>query len=261
MKKHIHNPYKVNWKMYGLIGGISIFAMVAAVVQNNVTHDLISDIIKNLAFGCVASTLVALLIEIGNIKEKNEKSDSIYDSVYCDLKCQILWYVETWASLCAVAYKDNDYYNERHTWTEWYTLTKNNFAKCDEPRQKQLMYFFTTQLMIGVEGIEKALRQIDRQRYILSINEIYDDELEKILKDYRFEFDAAKMTLTTDPTKNDFWGAFDAITQDLSRYIYNWVDIRYYNYYKFKPYDSPMDKTELLRAIRESEKAIDNIVQ
>ena len=91
--------------MYGLIGGISIFAMVAAVVQNNVTHDLISDIIKNLAFGCVASTLVALLIEIGNIKEKNEKSDSIYDSVYCDLKCQILWYVETWASLCAVAYR------------------------------------------------------------------------------------------------------------------------------------------------------------
>ena len=43
--------------------------------------------------------------------------------------------------------------------------------------------------------------------------------------------------------------------------ICNWVDIRYYNYYKFKPYDFPMDKTELLRAIRESEKAIDNIVQ
>ena len=242
--------------MYGLIGGISIFAMVAAVVQNNVTHDLISDIIKNLAFGCVASTLVALLIEIGNIKEKNEKSDSIYDSVYCDLKCQILWYVETWASLCAVAYKDNDYYNERHTWTEWYTLTKNNFAKCDELRQKQLMHFFTSQLMIGVEGIEKALRQIDRQRYILSINEIYDYELGNILKDYQFEFDAVKMTLTTDPIKGDFWGSFDAITQDLSRYIYDWVDIRYYNYYRFKPRDFQIDKAELARAILESEMEI-----
>ena len=32
---------------------------------------LISDIVKNLAFGCVASTIVALLIEIGNIKEQN----------------------------------------------------------------------------------------------------------------------------------------------------------------------------------------------
>ena len=199
MKKHIHNPYKVNWKMYGLIGGISILVMVAAVVQNNATHDLISDVIKNLAFGCVASILVALLIEIGNIKEKNEKSNSIYDSVYCDLKYQILWYVETWASLCAVAYKDKDYFKERHTWTEWYTITKNNFAECDEPHQKQLIQFFTNQLIIGVEGIEQALRQIDSQHYILNINEIYNAELEKILKDYRFEFDAAKMTLTTDP--------------------------------------------------------------
>ena len=67
--------------MYGLIGGISVFVMIVAAVQNNATNDLISDIVKNLAFGCVASTLVALLIEIGNIKEKNEKSDSIYDSV------------------------------------------------------------------------------------------------------------------------------------------------------------------------------------
>ena len=115
--------------------------------------------------------------------------------------------------------------------------------------------------MMDIEGIEQALRQIDSQRYILNINEIYNDGLEKILKDYRFEFDAAKMTLTTDPTKNDFWGAFDAITQDLSRYIYNWVDIRYYNYYKFKPHDFPIDKTELIRAILESEKATDNAVQ
>ena len=242
--------------MYGLIGGISVFVMIAAAVQNNATNDLISDIVKNLALGCVASTLVALLIEIGDVKEKNEKSNSFYDSVYCDLKCQIQWYVKTWASLCAVAYKDNDYFNERHTWTDWYTLTKNNFAKCDEARQKQLMRFFTNQLIIGIEGIEKALRQIDRQRYILNINEIYDDELEKILKDYQFEFDAAKMTLTTDPTKNDFWRTFDAMTQDLSHYIYDWVDIRYYNYYKFKPYDFQIDKVELAQAILESEKEI-----
>lgn len=261
MQKHIHNPYKVNWKMYGLIGGISILVMIVAVVQNNTSHDLISDIVKNLAFGCVASTLVALLIEIGNVKEKNEKSNSIYDSIYRDLKCQILWYVETWASLCAIAYKDKDYSKERHTWTEWYSITKNNFAECDESRQKQLMHFFTNQLMICIEGIEQALRQIDSQHYILNINEIYNDELEKIFRDYRFEFDAAKMTLTTDPTKNDFWSTFDAITQDLSRYIYNWVDIRYYNYYKFKFHEFSLDKTELIRATLESEKATDNIVQ
>lgn len=55
--------------MYGLIGGISVLIMIIAVICNENTDSLISDIVKNLAFGCVASTIVALLIEIGNIKE------------------------------------------------------------------------------------------------------------------------------------------------------------------------------------------------
>lgn len=60
--------------MYGLIGGISVLIMIIAVIWNDITHSLILDIAKNLAFGCVASTLVALLIEVGNIKKKNEKA-------------------------------------------------------------------------------------------------------------------------------------------------------------------------------------------
>ena len=52
MKKHILNPYKVNWKMYGLIGGISVLVMIFAVSWNNDTNSSISDVIKNLAFGC-----------------------------------------------------------------------------------------------------------------------------------------------------------------------------------------------------------------
>ena len=53
--------------------------------------------------------------------------------------------------------------------------------------------------------------------------------------------------------KNDFWSSFDAIKQDLEKYIYNWVDIRYYNYCKFKPYNFLGDKIEIMRAIQESE--------
>ena len=70
MKRHINNPYKVNWMLYSLIGGISVLIMIVAVIWNNCTHDVISDVVKNLALGCVASTIVALLIEIGNVKEK-----------------------------------------------------------------------------------------------------------------------------------------------------------------------------------------------
>lgn len=254
MKKHIKNPYKVNWKMYGLIGGISALIMIIAVIRNDSAPSLFLDVVKNLAFGCVASTLVALLIEVGNIKEKNEKANSVYDAVYIDLKCQIMWYVETWARLCSVAYKDKDYRKEKHTWIEWYEITKSKFAKCDAERQEELMHFFNEQLLDSINGIEKALKQIDMQQYILNINGIYDESLKRILKDYSFEFHAAKVTVERDCDKDDFWSYFDAIKTDLVKYIHNWVDIRYYNYYRFEPFNFNDDTTEIIRAVQESEK-------
>ena len=255
MKRHINNPYKMNWKMYGLIGGISVLIMIIAVIWDDFTGSLISDIVKNLAFGCVASTLVALLIEIGNIKEKNEKANSVYDAVYIDLKCQIMCFVETWACLCSVAYKDEDYHQEKHTWIEWYEITKSKFKECDDNRQAELMHFFNERLILRIDGIERALKQINNQQYILNINGIYDENLGKILADYSFEFYAAKSTLGRDCDKDDFWRSFDAIKQDLVNYINNWVDIRYYNYCKFKPYHFFDDESEIICAILESEKS------
>ena len=32
MKRHINSPYKMNWKMYGLIGGISVLIMIIALI-------------------------------------------------------------------------------------------------------------------------------------------------------------------------------------------------------------------------------------
>lgn len=241
--------------MYGLIGGISVLAMVIAVFWNDTTGSLISDIVKNLSYGCVASTLVALLIEVGNIKEKNEKANSVYDAVYANLKFQIMLYVETWASLCSIAYKDKDYRQEKHTWIEWYEIAKSNFAQCDDSRQAELMHFFNEQLMHSIDGIERALKHIDSEQYILNINGIYDKKLRNILADYSFEFYAAKLTLGRDFSKDDYWKSFDAIKQDLVNYIYNWVDIRYYNYCRFKPDSFYSDESEIKRAILESEKS------
>lgn len=241
--------------MYNLIGGISVLIMVIAVICNDMTNSFFSDIIKNLAFGCVASTSVALLIEIGNTKEKNDKVNRVYDAVYTDLQGQIMWYVKTWARLCSVSFKDEDYCKEKHTWIEWYELTKNKFIECDNDRQVELMHFFNEQLMVSIDGIEKALKQIENQQYILNISEIYDENIRKVLADYRCEFDAAKFTLEREYDKNDFWRSFDAIKQDLVNYIYNWIDIRYYDYYKFRPHDFYDDKTEIENAISESEKS------
>ena len=254
MKRHINNPYKMNWKMYSLIGGISLLVMVTAVIWNDITGSIISDIFKNLGFGCVASTVVASLVEFGNIKEKNERANSIYDAVYIDLKDEILWYLKTWARLCCTAYKDKDYYQEKHTWIEWYEITKNKFAECDSNRQMELIDLFSKELMTSIEGIEKIIKQIDGQHYILNINGLYDENIKVILTDYRFEFSAAKLILEKNHNTNDgLWRSLDAIKQDLIKYIDNWVDIRYYNYYRFNPHSFFDNKTDIVCAILESE--------
>lgn len=66
------------------------------------------------------------------------------------------------------------------------------------------MQFFTEQLMDSIEGIEKSLKQIDSQQYILNINGIYDEGLREILGDYSFEFYVAKLTLGREYDKTDF---------------------------------------------------------
>ena len=258
MKRHIENPYTVNWKMYGLIGGISIFIMIVSVIQNYSSHGLVSDIIKNLSLGCVASAIVALLIEIGNIRDKNEKANNIYDAVYGDLRLQILWYLKTWARFCKVAYKDQDYSMEKHTWIEWYEIAKTKFISCDDSVKYGIGSFLKEELIYNIEGVERALRQINNQEYILSISCLYNENLRSILDDFNFEFTAAKSILKsyddTDYNTENFWSSFDAIKNDLIKYISNWSDIKYYNYLKFKPFDRNFDKTEIIKAVMESEK-------
>ena len=255
LKKQIHNPYKVNWKLYGLIGAVSVLTMIVAVERNVATSSIASDIIKNLAFGCVASTLVAWLIEIGNIKEKNENVNNLYTMVYADLKSRIRWYLHTWVRLCSFAYNDGNYQSEKHTWTEWYELTKNRFLDCDANTQTELIHFFRDQLTESVDGALKVIRQVVNQKHLLNINGLYDVNLREILADFDFEFDAAKKTLNRDCDASVFWSSFDAINQDLENYIHNWVDIRYYNYYKFELSDFLGSVTETLRAIQESKQA------
>ena len=112
------------------------------------------------------------------------------------------------------------------------------------------MSFFSRQLRERIDGIEKAIAQIDNQQYILKINEVYDESLRFILEDYRFEFDAARLTLEGRLDSDSFWQSFDAINKDLVNYIGNWIDIKYYNYCKFRPCSFYEDLAEVKRAIK-----------
>ena len=106
----------------------------------------------------------------------------------------------------------------------------------------------------NLDVIEKSIDYINKQQFILSINELYDENLKSIIENFKFECYGAKSFLKINFNSEKFWKSFDAINEDLKKYIYSWTDIQYYNYYKFKPFDILTNKSDIRTAIIESKK-------
>ena len=255
MKKQIKNPNKLNWKMYIIIILCLTVSMIIVVCWDSRVGSTVSAVFENLTLGALASALVALFIEIGNVNDKNIKSNSVYDAVYGALKFQIAQYASIWAEVCAVAYKDKDYELKKYTWLEWYALTKTNFYACDEAKKIELIDFFKGRLLYSLTNLEQEISQINSQKYILTIHDVLNDDMKKILGDLHFEFQNAKFRLDLENELDieRFWNLFDAINEDIRRYINNCVDIGFYNYLKFSPYKFGYDSNEIIEAILKSE--------
>ena len=70
---------------------------------------------------------------------------------------------------------------------EWYEITKSNFAECEPAKQERLMRFFKEQLSDYISQVEQALMRLESQQYILCINELYDNDLKKIIADCKMK--------------------------------------------------------------------------
>ena len=73
MDKHINNLNKMNWEIYVRIGVVSIAIMVLTFVLCGIVDNTVLDVFRNLAYDSIASTLVAALIELQNIRKKTKK--------------------------------------------------------------------------------------------------------------------------------------------------------------------------------------------
>jgi hypothetical protein len=239
MKRTISNPYKVQHKMYLLIIGLSLTALILSLIIpacKTAPIDISLEVLKNLSYGCIASTTVAWILDHVNIKSANRKANETYDAIYADLKVNIAFFIGTWAELCAVSFKEKDYYAEFHSWKKWYSIVKENYDNLTLERQKDLLGFFRNRLLQSTQYVNRSIEKIASQTYILSINDVMDSNLRSIISDFRFEFNALDSTLSYDNYDKYFWDHMEAIVNDLSNYIEAWVDIDCYNQIEFKPY-------------------------
>ena len=249
MKRTIEKPNKVNHKIYICL--ISLFSgtlMFSFFISAGICSTL-SDIIKNLSYGCVASTVVAWIIDCATTRNLNRKANSIYDAVYGELKFHIGAFIGTWAELCVVSFKEKDYQEEKHTWNDWFKIVKENYDKCTPERQAHLLNFFYRQLTEAEKAVNKSIDYLQSQRYMLTLSDVMNDAMDRILSDFRFEFYALDLDLSRKDTPEMFWSHMDAITSDLLRYIQNWPDIRYYNHLLFRPHNFFQNTNDLLAAV------------
>lgn len=257
VKRTITNPHKVNHKLYILLVFFSLMTLFASLIIENTQDSNVvntfADIIKNLSYGCIASTIIAWIIDLVHTKNLNKTANTIYDSIYGDLQFHIGVFVATWAELCAAAFIEKNYYEEKNTWVTWYEITKCNYNKCEPDRQVSLLDFFYKQLSQAEKEVTKSLEYLQSQRYMLTMNNAMNEEIESILSDFRFEFYALHLDLSRRDDPETFWMHMDAITKDLVKYIGNWSDIHYYNVLLFKPHGFFSDLKERINTVLISE--------
>lgn len=256
MKRTITDPHKVNHKMYVILMALSFLTLWGSILIPTDCCRLLSscaEVIKNLSYGCIASTGVAWIIDCNNTKSANKKANAIYDSMYFELKFQISSYISLWAELCDISFKDRDYSSEKNTWDGWYRTVKSNFEKATPERQDHLLSFFRKQLVEEVKAVNKAIEKLQSQRPLLTLNDAMNSDMDRILSDFQFEFHALDLDLSREDTPEYFWLHMEATTSDLMRYIDNWADIRYYNFLIFSPRQFFQKTPELIAAVLLSE--------
>ena len=192
---------------------------------------------------------MAWLLEIFNVREKNQKIGQVYEIVYAELKYRILSYIQTWGEFYVTSSKCDE--KEKHTWLEWYRLCKELFETEDPKKQDELLNFFISEVKEVVEKVNETLYKFQQQEYVLTIGDIYDKNLRKIIEDYRFEFYAASLVLKRkNIKKEEFWRNMDAINDDMKKYIENWNDIQYYNIVQLIPYHTMDNIKEMEKMMR-----------
>ena len=83
MKKNCNKPYNVNHRLYiclTILFTITLF--ISLCMPDDNWYQNIHDILNNLSYGCIASVVVAWLIDCANVNNQNKKSAAIYNLVF-----------------------------------------------------------------------------------------------------------------------------------------------------------------------------------
>ncbi len=255
-RRQIYNPAKVSYRLYVFLIGGSILLMVFGFIC---LEGIFSDIIKNLSYGLLSSSIGALLIEFSNVRDKNRKSNQIYDLVYTDLKKRIAWYLFNWASEYSLFYYKDESgveieFKENLTWWEWHRLFIEKITVLKDIHLQETVLIDTLEDQIrNIKDVEEAIHKIEMQNSVLMFNGIADDTLNDVILCTGRYFNQARRSVECAYQKvmrhsknenkkaqhikeaiEEFSQGMDILQNNLKICISRWIDIAHYNDIKFR---------------------------
>lgn len=252
MKKIIEKPYKINWKLYIVLITISLSFIFLGFNCTFYNNSNFWEVVKNIGFGCLASTIVAFIVEVSNVNDKNIELSKLYEATYVDLKSAILRYIQIWSEICYLIEDQKKYKEEKKKWNEWYDIAKILYFSSSEEKKQRIKNFIAEgSLNFILNEINRKVDFLLSQKPLLSINNIYNNEMDSIIKNFEFVFKCCKNEIINIKNMENFWHMFDALNSDILIYIDSWQDIAYYNNLEIQPY-CIFDSNEYAKAMIKS---------
>ena len=235
MKKNCNKPYNVNHRLYiclTILFTITLF--ISLCMPDDNWYQNIHDILNNLSYGCIASVVVAWLIDCANVNNQNKKSAAIYNLVFEDLKGNLVCFIGTWANICYQSFNKFDYHREKHTWIEWYDIFKENYEKMEDNEEKcKIIEDVSNKLQLSIKSFKASYHELMSEQFLLATNELINLDLRYTLRSIEQEFAFLDYQLHVEDS--DKIKLLNIVCKNIEFYINQWDDIKHFNSVSFSP--------------------------
>ena len=192
--------------------------------------------IDDLAVGGLASTIVALLIDVSQCVRKRVEIKNFKFSTYQMVYISILTNQQLFANTLVTCFKVTDYSLQEHTWNEWLDIFKLEIGQLEAPHQSSIYNFMIEKC---VSSFKLTLIEIDRilsSKHILQTNHIISDNDYFNLLELKGIYDTSLILFESSIDQKDNSQILFSVNEDIINWINNNPDISNFKAVSFRPW-------------------------
>lgn len=195
---------KVNWILYLILGILSIGVIAASLLVRNCTEAF--TIVSGIGCGAFASVIIACLIELANVSQKNQKNIAIFESCFGKLYFSFAQLLSSLTIACDKEKRKN--VGELH-WFDWIEKIIEEQGAHPTPT--------VGNFLIGkLKDAEKELEKVEENKLLLLGQDLIDDAEIIALMEIKLDLSVIENELSTAEIN---WSNIKLIIPELKQHI------------------------------------------